>query len=208
MVNHIRSKKSGSQATYFQPLSLLDLEVYINPGRDIQRVKEYKSAYLFESVPFDVKKMTITLFLAEIFYKVLREEEANPPLYEFLFHAIQLLDTEKQNYSAFHIFFLVHLTRYLGFFPNGSSFHPASYFDLKSGEFTSKKPSASGFVSSYLSALLYDIIIHPFTAFPSFHFALTEKRRLMEHLLDYYSIHSEGFGKVKSFEVLTEVFHE
>ena len=47
IVNGVRivSKKGSSKAVFFQPSALLDLVVYHNEYKNLQRIKEYKSGY-------------------------------------------------------------------------------------------------------------------------------------------------------------------
>ena len=57
----------------------------------------------------------MAIFLADVLLHTLQEEEGNPILFDFLYHAFQLLDMRDVNYVNFHLRFLLHFTRYLGF---------------------------------------------------------------------------------------------
>ena len=52
LVNSVRvaSKKGGSKAVFFQPASILDLVVYHNEFKNLQRIKEYKWAHLYAHI--------------------------------------------------------------------------------------------------------------------------------------------------------------
>ena len=82
----------------------------------MQRVSNIQVYYPFQSIPFDPVKSCIALFVAEVLYKTLKEEESNADLFDFLIHAIQALDLNDRGTANFHLAFLVHYSRYLGFY--------------------------------------------------------------------------------------------
>ena len=88
IINGVRKKGSGSRIALFQPFTLLDMVVYTSQKGGLTRISEYKSAYPFGSIPFDIRKSSILLFLAEIVSKTIKEEEENPQLFNFLYQAI------------------------------------------------------------------------------------------------------------------------
>ena len=62
IVNGVR-KKNG-KSTYYQPLTLLDLQVSNSKQGQLHRIKEAKPHYVFNSIPFDILKSSVALFLA------------------------------------------------------------------------------------------------------------------------------------------------
>ena len=117
MAHSIRGKKAKFRSNLLQPLTLLELEMYHKEKREIQQLKEIHNYIPYTSIPVDPYKSSQAMFLSEILYKVLREEEPNPDLYDFLEHGLQFLDVADQHTVNFHLLFLVQLTRYLGFYP-------------------------------------------------------------------------------------------
>ena len=120
IINRVRSKKSLNHLSYFQPLTILDLECYYKSGRDLQRIKEVRNNILLLHIQNDVYKNAIGLFIAEILYKTLHETESNRTMFEFLVNAIQLLDIMKEGIPNFHLVFLIQYSKYLGIFPQHS----------------------------------------------------------------------------------------
>src|SRR4051812_33656990 len=94
LVNGVRSKKAKIKSGLLQPLSLLDMVVYHKDRGGLQRIKELRQATggQFSTIPFDVVKSSVVIFINEVLYKSVKEEEANPQLFDFIFHALQLLD--------------------------------------------------------------------------------------------------------------------
>ena len=110
------SKKTAMRIALFQPLHLIEADLHHRVNRQIQRVSNIRMYYPFHSIPFDPIKTCIALFIAEALYKTLKEEEANPELFDFLLHAIQTLDLNERGTANFHLAFLVHYSRHLGFY--------------------------------------------------------------------------------------------
>ncbi|HNQ27746.1 MAG TPA: DNA repair protein RecO, partial [Aquaticitalea sp.] len=129
----LKNGKGSSKAAYFQPLSLLALEENFRANRSLQFVKEVKLKTNYQSLYTNIPKGAIVMFLAEVLSMVLKEEEENTSLFGFLESAFLWLD-HQQDYSNFHLMFLLKLTKFLGFYPNDSTdIH--SVFNLSTGQF-------------------------------------------------------------------------
>ena len=84
-----------------------------------------------------MNKLSVVLFLSEVLSAALKEEEANPSLFQFLSNSLSWFDVQ-DNVANFHIFFLLSLTKHLGFFPD-INHQNLPYFDLENGCFTAHK---------------------------------------------------------------------
>jgi len=205
IVNGVRSKASTVKASIFQPLYLLDLEVYFNPGREMHRIKNARLSFPYSSVPFDIRKSTQVLFLAEVLYKCLREEEANPQLFEFLYFSLTMLDFSESGVSNFHIWFLFKLTRFLGINPSGENAEISNFFDLESAYFVSREPLHNQFADKHLTVLFARLFDVDSANIESLGYTQNDRKLVLEKLLDYYKIHFGNLGEIKSLEVLKEV---
>ena len=117
IVNSARSKKSKNKIAYFQPLTLLDLVVYKNEKKNIQRISEYKNAFTYQDLPFNPQKTSIAIFLSELLAKTLSTEEGQAPLFEFIFSAFKHYDTFPiKKLTNFHLQFMFHLCYHLGIY--------------------------------------------------------------------------------------------
>ena len=92
IVNSVRTKGKGSRIALFQPFTLLDMVVYTSPKGGLTRISEYKCAHPFISIPFDIRKSSMVLFLSEVVARTVKEEEENQPLFQFLYQAILAFD--------------------------------------------------------------------------------------------------------------------
>jgi DNA repair protein RecO (recombination protein O) len=94
IVNGIRasSKKGVTKSNLFQPAAILDLIVYHNELKNLQRIKEFRWSYLYHHVFFDVIKNSVALFMVELLQKCLKQPEANSDLFSFAEDAFIKLD--------------------------------------------------------------------------------------------------------------------
>lgn len=205
LVNGIRSKKSGSRINLFQAMYLLDLEVYYKQGRNLQRIKDVRLAVPLMHIPFDVKRSSQALFISEILMKCMKEEEANPELFHFLFHAICLLDLKDEGISNFLIVFLFKLTRYLGVFPQTPGSESYRFFDLVSSSFRQDEPAHHSFMNAETTQKFSELFRIDLSELEKLSFRNDHRTVLMTKLLEYYKIHLDMTGEIRSLAVLKEV---
>ena len=85
IVNGIRTKKSNGRLALYQPLTILELDVYEQKTKNIQRISDAKCAIPYHNIPFEIHKTTIAIFLAEFLYKLLQNaEEKDTQKYNFI----------------------------------------------------------------------------------------------------------------------------
>jgi len=205
IVRLVRSKKNKINASVFQPLTLLDFVAYHNKKSSLQNIKEITECYQFSEIPYNIKKSSIVLFIAEVLNKVIREEEQNKALFDFIFNAVKHLDSCTERVSEFYLFFLIELTKYIGFYPN-NNYENNSVFNIYEGRFQQQIPEHPYFIEKELSKYFYDLISLPFDKMETISFSASVRKKLLNKILDYYKIHLNSFNEIKSLAVLEDVF--
>lgn len=205
IVNGVKKPKAKISRNMLQPLHLLDMVVYYKNTGSIQRIAELKNSPVLQSIPYDVIKSSIAIFLNEILYKAVRQQSAEEDLFDFIFNAIEWLDNQTEGIANFHLLFLVRLTRYLGFYPELQSTSHTDYFDMKDGIFTRYKPQGLSYLSPPHTQNFYNLLQCNFENLGKLLFNNDERRYLLNKLLEFYALHIEGFGSIRSHEVLEEV---
>jgi DNA repair protein RecO (recombination protein O) len=209
LVHGIRKQNSKIKKGIFQNLSGVAIIAYQNKKNNLHKIKEIKSTYRFQSIPFEIRKSSILLFINEVLNKSIREDVASAELFDFIKESTMLLDRSTQKFSDFHLYFMVQLTKYLGFYPLNTFSETNKIFDLKEGSFQDTIPEHSYFISEPLSKLMSDclskdnLIDHYQDFLPLNHLQMKE---LINIMIQYYQLHIEGFSRLKSFQVLNEVF--
>ena len=196
MVNGIRSKKgSQNKIALYQPLTILNLVVYENPKKDINRVSEAKIELPFFSIKSNIKKSTIAIFLTEILSKVLKQEEdANPELFSFIVEALEFFEAQEQEYENFHLIFMLKITAFLGFRPMNVE-EMYEQMRLNQVSFSSLTPQNELILKELLQAgFINDIKIMG-----------VQRRDVLYFIIDYYKTQMDQFYHINSLTVLSEI---
>ena len=142
MVQGVRSRSGrGSKLALFQPVFPVEFEGLESPRQEMHRFREVRAGFALQSLPFDVRKSTMALFMAEVLYRLVRECEPNEPLFTFVWNSVGALDAMREGVANFHLWFLANLSRLLGYRP-GNDYTPGAWFDIREGEYASVRPPA------------------------------------------------------------------
>lgn len=209
LVNGVRTstKKSAGKAGYFQPAGMLDMVVYHNELKQLNRIKEYKWSHIYQHILSDVPKNAVALFMIELLTKCLKQPEQNNELYHFTEDVFLKLDESNHAVMAnIPLFFALHLTHFFGFRIDDNYRDNNQYLDLQEGSFVNEKPPHPHFLeqkqaaitSQFLKVLqpqeLQDIKLHH-----------DFRRHLLLAYETYYRLHINDFGMMKSLPVLREI---
>lgn len=205
IINGVKKPRAKISLNMLQPLHLLDMVVYHKNNGGIQRISELKNAPLLQTIPYDIVKSSIVMFLNEVLYKTVKQQSADEHLFDFLFSAVELLDHQNTGLANFHLLFLIRLSRYLGFYPDRYMAGEADYFDLKNGTFSRYKPDGLQFLSQPYTDIFARLLQSDMSDSESLQISNSERRYLISKLLEYYAMHTENFGNIHSHEVLEEV---
>ncbi|MBU2650471.1 MAG: DNA repair protein RecO [Bacteroidetes bacterium] len=200
-----RSKKSAVPLSLFQNLSLLDLVITVREKTDLHYIKEATQAFPYQNIPRDIRKSTIILFLNEILFKTIREEETNRELFRYIFDSMSFFDQQDEGFVNFHLFFLVHLTKFTGFFPNTDIAVRPAYFDLEEGRFTPLLPLHPYYLEFPESDHLFKLLQSDISTYHKTAISKAMRSILLEKLLIYYKLHLPSMQDVKSLTVLQSV---
>lgn len=194
LVNSVRTARSkNNRIALFQPLTLLDMVVYYQNNRDLHRISEIKTSHPFRSLPFEVAKSTMAMFVTEFLNKVLKEEASSPVLFRFLVDSVLFLEEATADYENFHITFLLKLSFFLGFGPDS-----AREFE------TQLRENAYPFLPDNELETALNIMLRQPLGTP-IKLARSARNELIDGLVAYYKIHVDSLGEVKSLPVLREV---
>lgn len=201
----IRSPKSKTKAGLFQPLTLLEVTANLREKSSLHTSKEVRLAQPYLSLPFDIRKSSVALFINELLYKAIREEEVNNELFEYLWKVCLLLDSEENNLNCFALVFTAELTRYLGIQPQPGFNEKKQVFNLNESQFQSIIPDNEAYILPELGKYFDSLISTPIEEQDSLHFKPAIRRSLLDSLLLYYQIHIPGFRAMNSHHILHSV---
>lgn len=206
MVRGFRGKKSAFSASLFLPLTLIRLDM--DSKKTSSAFNTLKDAQCYEpmhSLQTDIGKQAITLFIAEILYKTIVDDEPHADLFEFIEHVLKYINSESTVPAVFPHFFLVNYSRFLGLYPNEYSDESTTYFNLRDGVFGRDKNLHSDFMSEEESEALKLILRADDNSLKDVKISKTQRNNLLVGLLNYYKIHLLNFREIKSHNILAEV---
>lgn len=193
IIQGVRAKKPKYNIALFQPLTLLDMVVYHQKQRGVQRVAEVQRYTPNNDILANIKKATIAVFLAELLAKVIREEERNEDLFNFLWQAVVSLNEKTVGYEFFYLTFMLQLGHYLGF---GISTVQDIYTQLRrSGQYWEIDQETLGGLNALLSGKVAGHI----------DMDRVVKRRVTEVIIKFYQLHIDSLHTLKSLKVLQEI---
>lgn len=208
MVNNVRTaKQATSKASYFQPVSMLDMVVYHSEQKQLQRIKEFKWSYLYQNILSNVIKNSIGLYMVELLQKCLKQPEQNADLYLFCEDAFMQLDVANKSVTAnFALYFALHLTHFFGFRMNDDFNAQQNILDLEEGSFVEEKPAHNNFIEGEYAQITSQLlkVMQPYEL-ENFKLNQDTRRKLLLLYQDYYALHIQEFGKMKTLPVLQEV---
>lgn len=205
MVKGISSKKRSTKFSYFQPLNMFRLELYHYENRELNNLKELSLSFIPKNIPGDIYRSTITLFISELLYSVIKEEDVNRMLYGFIESSVMSLDEMTEGISNFHLWFLVAFTDYTGIGPSPTALKDYC-FDMISGQFVQSPPSHPDYIEPRTSAILNRLLQMPADKLGELRLSGEERSELLDKILKYYNLHLPGIRQIRSLQVMKEIF--
>ena len=209
LVNGVRTstKKGTGKANLFQPTAILDLVVYHNELKHLNRIKEFKWSYLYKHIFSDVPKNAVALFMIELLTKCLKQPEANPELFAFCEDAFMHLDESTDAVMAnFPLFFALHLPAFFGFRISDHYSTENSILDMQEGTFVSERPDHFHFLEGKQAEVTSELlkIMQP-EELEQIKLNHDFRRQLLHTYETYYALHIQDFGIMKTLPVLREI---
>jgi len=209
LVNGVRTstRKGSGKANLFQPSAILDMVVYHNELKNLQRIKEFRWGYLYQHILSDVKKNAVAMFMVELLTKCLKQPEANPDLFHFTEDAFMHLDKSNDLITAnFPLFFALHLPVFLGFRFTDNYNDENSFLDLNEGKFVHEHPQHPHFLGDKQALITSQLlkIMQP-EELEDIKLNHDFRRNLLLVYETYYALHIQDFGIMKTLPVLREI---
>ena len=197
--------KHKTSLSSFQPLYMLDIQVYHKASKGLHKLKEYKINPPLYNLSADIRKSSLALFIAELLYKTIKEEFADISLYNFIKTSLLILNELEDNLAIYHLVFLLKLSRYLGFAPEADSSN-SKYYDYKEGVPTNTIPHHNYYLNRTDFETCIVLLSINFSALNSITIDKLQRDRILNALLSLFEIHILNFNSLKSYPILKAVF--
>ena len=211
LVNGVRtsSKKGNGKANLFQPASILDMIVYHNELKQLQRIREFRWNYLYAHILSDVRKNAVALFMVELLTRCLKQPEANPDLFHFTEDSFIHLDTASDAVTAnMPLFFALHLPVFFGFRITDNYSERYPFLDLQEGEFVKEQPRHPHFLDEKQAFITSQLLkVQQPGELEDIKFNHDFRRNLLYVFEKYYALHIQDFGTMRTLPVLREILN-
>ena len=206
LINGARKPKAKIHINMLQPLHLLDMVVYHKDSGALQRIKEATSCPILKQIPLDIDKSAVAIFLNEILYKVLKQQQPDAYLFHFIQQSILWLDQTEKPIHNYHLCFLMKLSRFLGYMPSAVE-ENLPYFDLVDGVFTKYAPAHTYTLQEPHTQIFHAILNISYEDSHMIQMKHEDRIYLLAQIINFYKLHTENFGTVNSLQILEEIFH-
>ena len=207
MVNGVRTASRTSTAHFFQPASILDIQVYHNELKNLQRIKETRWNHIYRHVLSDIIKNAVAMYMVELLQKCIKQPEQNIDLFNFTEDALLALDTANEKVLAnFPLYFSLQLAHFFGFRLTDNFSDVQKIFDLQEGNFIDSPPSHAYFVDAESGYFLSQLLkaFHP-DELEQISGNRILRRNMLSSIEMYYGLHVQDFGVMKTLPVLFEI---
>lgn len=175
---------AGKGMAMYLPMNILDAEAIPNGKSDLWRLRGICAVHPLNSIRSSVSKNSITLFMSEVLYRVIREGGLEEGLFEWCEKSIMTLDALESDWANYHLRWLLELCGALGFSPSAENLAPFA------GE-------QYGKICSMLKLSFGEFMLMPMNG--------VERNEIARILLEYIGYHSECHLEVRSLKVLREL---
>jgi len=185
-----------------RPLSVVNLSFY-KKGFIYKYLSHENSIALF-SIYENFNKSCIVFFLSDFIYSVSAKEDPNFVFFDFFKNSIIILENSFLSISNFHVCFMTKCLSFVGFSPNLKK--EDLYFDLKEGLSSKIKPLHYDFINKEEKDIILKLQNCKISSCHEVKIKKQERKKTIENLIRFYKIHLHNSKKIKSHEILEELF--
>ena len=169
----------------FLPLNILEADVQESTKSTLFTARNLTARHPLLGIRSNVFKNSMTMFMSEVLYRVIKEGAAEQGLYEWCERNILLLDAVQHDFSNFHLRFLLELTVALGFSPESRDLQPfvGDHYPT---------------VERFMQTSFAESMLIPLNG--------TVRNEIAEEILRYIEFHTESSVNINSLKVLRDLF--
>ncbi len=178
-------RNAGKNSSLFLPLNIIEAEIVESSKSALYTAKGLSSRYPLMGIRNNMFKNSMTMFMSEVLYRVVKDGSMEPGLYEWAEKDILMLDAIAADFSNFHIRFLLELAVTLGFSPSSQDLMPfvGDHYPI---------------VEKFMTESFAESMLIPLNG--------SARNEIAEEILRYIEFHTESSLNVNSLKVLRELF--
>ena len=198
----VRGSKNKTKGNLFQPLQILELDIYYHPEKSLLKIKEYRPALIYRHLYSDIVKQSVALFAIEILAKCIQEHEINAPIYDYNRNYLIRTDEITKIEPTTPQHFLLQMCSLMGIKPDSQCLiEEKPYFNIEMGIFEASISPVHKILEKQDSLVLYRFLIAHHESFSK-----KERQTLLRILLNYLQFHIPNFKQVHSLAIIQQIF--
>ena len=169
----------------FLPLNVLEATVVESSRSNLYTMRNPVAKHPLLGVRGNMFKNSMTMFISEVLYRVIKEGAYEQGLFEWCEKNILFLDAMTEDFSNFHLRFLLEFAVILGFSPQAYDLRPfvGDHYPV---------------VERFMTGSFAESMLIPLSG--------QVRNEIAEEILRYIEFHSESAVNVNSLKVLRELF--
>lgn len=169
----------------YLPLNILEADIVESSRSNLFTARNVAVRHPLMGIRNDIFKNSMTMFMSEVLYRVVKDGTYEEGLYEWCEKTILLLDAMQSDFSNYHIRFLLELTIALGFSPESRDLQPfvGDHYQV---------------IEKFMQSPLAESMLIPLNG--------TIRNEIAEEVLRYIEFHTESTLNINSLRVLRELF--
>ena len=202
-----RGKRANRLRTMMTPMTVLDVVLRGLPSEEIRSIGEaqiVQSPYMLTLSHPD--KSAQCLYMAELIAHTVREEEANPRLWDYILASLTVLEQCEEGWANFHLVFTCGLISQLGFSVDTGKYEQGCRFDLVEGIFTTGVIQHPYYLNEESARWFCKLFDTHFDTMSQLVLNRAGRSYLLDTLLIFLGQHIPEMGHLKSVDVLKSLF--
>ena len=169
----------------FLPLNILEADIVETTKSTLFTARNLSARHPLLGIRSNVFKNSITMFMSEVLYRVVKDGCNEQGLYDWCEKNILLLDAVQMDFSNFHLRFLLELAVALGFSPESRDLQPFVHDHYE-------------IVERLMTGSFAETMLIPMNG--------QLRNEIAEEILRYIEFHTESTLNINSLNVLRDLF--
>lgn len=201
------TKEARRRRALMTPLAAVRCVISVTPGHDLHQLRDLQPLDMSAaSILTSPVKGALAQFLAELLDSVLREQQPDQLLYDFVVQTARELSAIEGGVANYHLLTMVRLGHFQGIEPDWGSYRRGYWLDESDGIFRPTPPVHEHFANPRESRVLWLLRSLPASKLRRLHLTGRDRNYIIDRILAYYRLHEINTGPLRSLEVLRQLF--
>lgn len=202
LISAANGREANRRRAILMPFAPVECVAGITPGRDIFTMRDPRPMFPMHIAHSDPIRVIVAMFMCEVTSSVLRENQEDPAMFEFLLQTAQALNNPAISIANFPLTFLYRLGVMTGIEPDTSGWRPGCMLDMADGIYRLSRPLHNKYLEPAESAAAAGMSRLTWTNMRAMKLTRAQRTRAIDLMLEYFTLHYTDLSSLKSLPVL------